>query len=142
MISFVLDGGEAPEDSADHFVMILEGVIVILGWSVTSGSIVVVIVLLFVLELLSYAKTVLNLVLAVLVEGARAFEDFLVLFVVVTFGVRFVNSGDDVVWSAAAILTGSGSFWPMTATVLTVAAVVVASVVVALVTAASWAVSF
>ena len=53
--------------------------------------------LLFGLELLSQAKTVLHLVLSVLVEGARAFKDFLVLLVVVTFGARFINGGDDVV---------------------------------------------
>ena len=49
----------------------------------TSGSVVVVVILLFGLELLSQAKAVLHLVLDVLVEGARAFEDFLVLLVVV-----------------------------------------------------------
>ena len=76
--------------------MILEGVVVP-RWSATSGSIVVVIVFLLGLELLSQAKAVLHLVLAVLVEGARAFEDFLVLLVIVTFGARFVNGGDDVV---------------------------------------------
>ena len=68
-ISSVLDGGEAPEGSGDHFIMILEGVIVVPRWSVTFGSIVVVIVLLFGLELLSQAKAALHLVRAVLVEG-------------------------------------------------------------------------
>ena len=53
LISSTLDGGEAPKDSGDHFVVILEGVIVVPGWSVTSGSIVIVVVLLFGLELLS-----------------------------------------------------------------------------------------
>ena len=52
-ISSALDGGEALEDSGDHFVMILEGIVVVPGWSVTSGSIVIVVVLLFGLELLS-----------------------------------------------------------------------------------------
>ena len=54
-ISFALDGGEALEDSGDHFVMILEGVIFVPRWSMTSGSIVVVVVFLFVLEFLSQA---------------------------------------------------------------------------------------
>ena len=94
MISSILDGGEAPKDSGNHFVVILEGIIVVPRWSATSGSIVV---LLFGLKLLGQAKVVLHLVLAVLVEGAQAFEDFLVLLVIVTFGVRFVNGGDDAV---------------------------------------------
>ena len=109
--------------------MILEGVVVP-RWSVTSGSVVIVVVL-FGLELLSQAKVVLHLVLAVLVEGARAFKNFLVLLIIVTFGVRFVNGGDDVVWSAAMILTSFGSFRPITATVLMVAAVIVAAITVA-----------
>ena len=87
--------------------MILEGVIVVPRWSTTSGSVVVVVILLFGLELLSQAKAVLHLVLAILVEGARAFEDFLVLLVVIAFGARFINDGNNVVWSAAAILTSS-----------------------------------
>ena len=90
--------------------MILEGVVVVPRWSVTSGSIVVVVVVLFGLELLSQAKAILHLVLAVLMEGARSFEDLLVLLVVVTLGARFVNGGDDVVWSATAILTSFGPF--------------------------------
>ena len=65
-----LNGGEAPEDSGDHFVVILEGVIIVPRWSATSGSVVVVVVLLFGLELLSQAKAVLHLVLVVLVERA------------------------------------------------------------------------
>ena len=109
-ISSPFGGSEAPEDSGDHFVMILEGVVVVPKWSVTSGSVVVVVVLLFGLELLSQAKAVLHLVLVVLMEGAQAFEDFLVLLVVVTFGARFVNGGDDVVWLGAAILTRFGPF--------------------------------
>ena len=52
-ISSALDGREAPKDSGDHFVMILEGVIAVPRWSVSSGSIVIVVVLLFGLELLS-----------------------------------------------------------------------------------------
>ena len=68
-IPFVLDGGEVPEDSGDHFVMILEGIIFIPRWSASSSSVIVVVVLLFGLEFLSQAKAVLHLVLAVLVEG-------------------------------------------------------------------------
>ena len=83
--------GEAPEDGGDHFVMILEGVIVVPRWSVTSSSVVVVVVLLFALEFLSQAKADLHLVLAVLVEGAWAFEDLLVLLVVVAFGMGLIN---------------------------------------------------
>ena len=60
-------------------------------------SVVIVVVLLFGLELLSQAKTVLYLVLAILVEGAWAFEDFLVLLIVVMFGTRLVDGGNDVV---------------------------------------------
>ena len=68
LISSTLGGGEVPEDGGDHFVMILEG-IVVPRWSAISGSAVVVI-LLFVLEFLSQAKAVLHLVLVVLMEGA------------------------------------------------------------------------
>ena len=46
----------------------------------------------------------------VLMERARAIEDLLVLLIVVALGSRLVNSGDDMVWSAAAILTRLGSF--------------------------------
>ena len=46
----------------------------------------------------------------ILVEGARAVEDLLVLLVVVTLGARFVDGNDDVVWPAVAILTRLGSF--------------------------------
>ena len=64
-----VNGGKALKDSGDHFVMILEGVIVVPRWSTTSGFIVIVVVL-FGLELLSQAKVVLHLVLTVLVDGA------------------------------------------------------------------------
>ena len=47
LTSSFLDGGEAPENSGDHFVVILEGVIVVPRWSAASGSVVIVIVLLF-----------------------------------------------------------------------------------------------
>ena len=62
-----------------------------------SGSVVVVIVRLFSLELFSQAKAVLHLVLAILVERAWALEDLLVLLVIVALGVRFINGDDDVV---------------------------------------------
>ena len=54
-ISSALDSDEAPENSGDHFVVILEGVIVVPRWSATSGSVVVVVVVLFGLELLCLA---------------------------------------------------------------------------------------
>ena len=108
---------------------------------------IVVIACLLGIDLLGQAKAALHLVLAVLVEGARAFEDFLVLLIVVALGTRFINGGDDVVWPSVAFFTRLGSFWPITATVLTMATVVVAmvtmaSVIGALVTVASWVVSF
>jgi len=43
-------------------------------------------------------------------EGARALEDFLLLLIIVTFGTRFVNGGDDVVWSVGTILTSFRPF--------------------------------
>ena len=48
--------------------------------------------------------------LGVLVERAWAIKDLLVLLVIVALGSRLVNSGDDMVWSVAAILTRLGSF--------------------------------
>jgi len=85
-------------------------------------------------------------VFAVLVEGARAIEDLLVLLVVVALGTRFIDGSNDVVWPTAAILTRLGSFRPITAavpmeTTVVVAVVVVASVVGAVVVAARWAMS-
>ena len=44
LISSALGYGEAPEDGGNHFVMILEGVVVVPRWSVASGSVVVVVV--------------------------------------------------------------------------------------------------
>ena len=84
--------------------------------------------------------------LGVLMERAWAFEDLLVLLIIVALGARFVNGGDNVVWSAAAILTRSRSFRPITAAVpmvnaVVVAAVAVASVVGSLIATASWAMS-
>ena len=43
-ISSALGGAEALEDGGDHFVVILEGIVVAPRWSVASGSIVVVVV--------------------------------------------------------------------------------------------------
>ena len=43
-ISSAFSSGKAPEDGGDHFIMILEGVVVAPSWSVSSGSIVVVII--------------------------------------------------------------------------------------------------
>ena len=43
-ISSALGGGEAPEDGGDHFVVILEGVVVASRWSAAFGSIVIVVV--------------------------------------------------------------------------------------------------
>ena len=69
-LSSALGGGEAPEDGGNHLVMILEGIVVAPRWSAASGSIVVVVVRLFFLELLSQAEVVLHLMLGVLVERA------------------------------------------------------------------------
>ena len=69
--------------------------------------------------------------LCVLVERAWAIEDLLILLIVVALRTWFINDGDDVVWSAAAVLTRFGSFWPITATVLMVAAIIVAAVTMA-----------
>ena len=126
--------------------MILEGIAIAPRWSATFVPAVSVIVELFVLELLGQTEAIFHLVFGILVEGARAVEDLLVLLVVVVLGARFVNGGYDVVWSAAAILTRSRSFRPITAAVpmvnaVVVAAVAVASVVGSLIIASSWAMS-
>ena len=63
----------------------------------TSGSIIFVVIEPFVLELPSSTNAVLHLVFGVLVKRARAIEDLLVLFVVVTLGARLTDGGDDVV---------------------------------------------
>ena len=77
--------------------MVLESIVIAPRWSATFGSVVGIIVQLFVLELLSQTEVVLHLVLGVLMERARAVEDLLVLLVVVALGARFINNGDDVV---------------------------------------------
>ena len=77
-ISSAFGDGETPKDGGNHFVMILEGVVVAPRWSAASGSIVVVVVWHFSLELLSQAEAVLHLMLGILVETAWAIEDLLV----------------------------------------------------------------
>ena len=140
--SFALGGGEAPEDGGDHLVVVLEGIVIAPRWSAASGFIVGVIVQLLVLELLSQAEAVLHLMFGVLVERAQAIKDLLVLLIVVVLGARLVNGGDDVVWSAAAILTRLGSFWPIMAVVPMMTAVVaVVPVIGTVVATASWAMS-
>ena len=80
--------------------------------------------------------------LGILVEGAWAIEDLLVLLIIVALDARFVNSDDNVVWSTAAILTRFGPFWPITTTIpMVTAAVAMALVVGSVVAAASWAMS-
>ena len=97
LISSALGGGEAPEDGGDHLIVILEDIVVAPRWSVASGSVVVVVVRLFGLELLSQAEAVLHLMLGIFMERAWAFEDLLVLLIVVALGAMFINSNDDVV---------------------------------------------
>ena len=69
--------------------------------------------------------------LAFFVERAWEFEDLLVLLVIVALGAKFINNSDDMIWSAVAILTRLGSFWPITTTVPMVTVVVVAAVAMA-----------
>ena len=94
LISFALGDGEAPKDGGDHFVMVLEGVVVAPRWSAASGSVVGVVFQLFVLKLLSQAEIVLHLVFGVLVKRAWAIKDLLVLLVVVALGARLTDGGD------------------------------------------------
>ena len=82
----------------------------------------------------------------ILMEGAWAVEDLLVLLVIVALGARFIDGSDDVVWPTVAILARLGSFWPITIAVTMVttvveAAVVVASVVGAVIVTTCWAMS-
>ena len=111
--------------------MILEGIAIAPRWSAASVPTIGVVVELFVLEFLGQAEAIFHLVFGVLVEGARAVEDLLVLLIVVALGARLIDGSDEVVWLVAAILTWLGSFWPITATVSVKAAVVVAAIVVA-----------
>jgi len=77
--------------------VVLEGIVIAPRWSETFGSVVGVVVQLFVLELLSQTEAVLHLVLGVLMERAGAIEDLLVLLVIVVLGARFIDGSDDVV---------------------------------------------
>ena len=128
--SSALVGGKASKDGGDHLVMILKGIIIAPRWSVASIPIGVVIQLL-VLELLGQAKAVFHLMLCVLVERARTIEDLLILLVIVPLGARLIDSSNEVVWSAATILTGLEPFWPIMAVIPVETTVVVAAVVVA-----------
>ena len=65
----------------------------------------------------------------VLVKRAWVVEDLLVLFIIVTLGVRLTNGGDDVFWSVVVILARPVSSCSITATIAMVAAVVGAAVV-------------
>ena len=83
---------------------------------------------------------------SVLVEGARAIEDLLVLLIIVALSVWLIDITNKVIWPAVEILTWLGSFWPITAvvmmvTAIIVAAVIVASVVGAVIVAVCWAMS-
>ena len=76
----------------------------------------------------------------VLVQGARTVQNLFVLLVIVTLCARLVDVGDEVIWSAAAMLTRFEFIWPITSTVpvettVVVATIVVLSVVVAVVVA-------
>ena len=42
--SSTLGGGEAPEDGGDHLVVVLQGIVIVPRWSVTSGSIIGIVV--------------------------------------------------------------------------------------------------
>jgi hypothetical protein len=69
-------------------------------------------------------------VFSVLVKRARAVEDLLVLFLVVTLGTRLTNNGDDVFRLAAVILVRPVSSCSITTAIAMVAAVVGAAIVV------------
>ena len=66
--------------------MILKSIAIAPRWSVASVPTIGVVVELFVLEFLGQAKALFHLVFGVLVEGARAIEDLLVLLIVVALG--------------------------------------------------------
>ena len=76
--------------------MVLEGIIIIPRWLASSVPTIVVIVL-FVLELLSQTKAVFHLVFSVLMQGAWAIEDLLVLLIIVTLGTWLIDVGNKVV---------------------------------------------
>ena len=89
--------------------MIMKSIAIAPRWSAASVPAVGVVVELFVLEFLGQAEAIFHLVFGVLVEGARAVEDLLVLLVVIVLGAWLVDGSDKVVWPAAAILTRLGS---------------------------------
>ena len=95
--SSALGGGEAPEDGGNHLVVVLEGIVIAPRWSAAFVPTVGVVVQLFVLELLGQTEVVFHLVFSILVQGARAVEDLLVLLVVVTLGARLIDGSDEVV---------------------------------------------
>ena len=111
--------------------MVLEGIVIAPRWSAVSILGGGVIVQLFVLELLGQTEAVFHLVFDILMEGARAVEDLLVLLIVVALGTRFIDSGDDVVWPVMVILARLGSFCLITTVVMMVTMVVEVAVVVA-----------
>ena len=111
--------------------MVLEGIVIAPRWLAAFGSVVGVVIQLFVLELLSQTEAVLHLVFGILMKRARAIEDLLVLFVIVVLGTRLTDGDDDVFWLAAAILARPMSFCPITAAIVMVTVVVGAVVVVA-----------
>jgi len=131
LFSSALGGGEAPEDGGDHLVVVLEGIVIAPRWSTASIAAVGVVVELFVLELLGETKAVFHLMFGILVEGAGAIEDLLVLLVIVALGTQLIDGSDKVVWPAVAILTRLGSFWPITTDVLMETSFVIAAVIVA-----------
>ena len=56
LISSAFGSSEAHEDGGDHFVVILEGVVVVVPrWSLASCSVIVVVIRIFSLEFLSQA---------------------------------------------------------------------------------------
>ena len=77
--------------------MILEGIAIAPRWSTASVPTIGVVVELVVLEFLGQAEAIFHLVFGVLVEGARAVEDLLVLLIVVALGARLIDSSDEVV---------------------------------------------
>ena len=77
--------------------MVLEGIVIAPRQSTASVPTVGVIVQLFVLELIGQTEAVFHLVFGILVEGAWAVEDLLVLLVVVVLGARLIDGSDKVV---------------------------------------------
>ena len=78
--------------------MILEGIVITPRWSAASVPTIGIVVMLLVLELFSQTKAVFHLVFGVLMQGARAIKDLLVLLIVVTLGAQLIDVGNEVVW--------------------------------------------